>query len=101
MDNDVLITTEQLIDYLGTDDDSAEIISAARDAAIEEIKTGVGLTDITGKAPALIDELIRILVYISYYAVRGGADNVDYLERRKIQLFKMLQYTGDAQENGT
>ena len=40
------------------------------------------------------------MVYISYYAVRDGVKNFDYVERRRTQLMKELQYSKEADDDG-
>lgn len=106
---DDFVTPEQLCDFCGADaDDPGGIISAARVSALAELKSAVGDPGILKANAGIANEAVRVMVYISYYGVRDGVQNLDFLRQRKTELVKMLQYgdaevaaDGDGQEGGS
>lgn len=95
-----LISIAQLRDFLGVDNDSDGIIKNERDNALDELKRATGFDWSDANAARTANELVQIMVYISYYGVRDGVKNLDYLERRRTQLMKMLQYSKEVYDDG-
>ena len=95
-----LVTVEELRDFLGVDEDSDSIIRAERNNALDELYRATGYDWTMEDKANVANEAVRVMVYISYYGVRGGLKNLDFLERRKTQLTKMLQFSGEASCDG-
>lgn len=95
---DALVSIDDLREFLGVDSDSDSIIANERDNALDEIRRATGFDwEHAREQLGALNEAVQILVYISYYGVRDGVKNLVFLERRKIQLMKMLQYSAEAQ----
>ncbi len=89
-----LISTENLMDYLGVDDDSKVIVMQARVSAISELKYATGVNWETVDDAGLASEAVQILVWMNFYGIRGGAENTIFLQSRLTQIIKKLQYGG-------
>lgn len=87
-----LITTEQLMDYLGVDADSEGIIARERESAIEELKRATGIDWTQAEEKGVANSAIEIIVWLAYYANRSDVGNTDYLRHRLTSLILQLQY---------
>lgn len=93
----MLVTTEELIEYLGTDADSKTIVEGCRASAIAYLRgvTGRKWEDkCTDGDVGVANEVIRSRVWLSFHALRGGVGNVDFIRQNVTALIKQLQYKG-------
>lgn len=88
-----LVTVEQLRDYLGVDADKDAEVTALRASAIESISRPTGFDWKKRKKLDTFNEAVRVQVWLSYYAVRDGAKNTQFLQDYLTGLICSLQLT--------
>ena len=77
-----LVSSDELLDWLGAGEESFGIVSALRASALETA-----------------NEAIRTMVYLSFHGLRNPDIKTDVLERHLTGLMIQLQNGGDANEN--
>lgn len=83
---------DKIKDFLGVSDrDSDELINDMLLSAYQTIKdaTGEDYTEVTDRAA---DEFVRLDVWVQFSAMRGIEMNAEFIEKRKTQILKILQY---------
>ena len=97
-----IVTTEQLMEFLGADSDAETTVNDMKSSALDEIRraTGADWSKIEDAQLGTVNELLRVMVYLSFYGVRDESKNLEHLSRRKIQLITMLQYSGEVGTDG-
>lgn len=96
----MLVTTEELIGYLGTDEDSRGIVEGCRASAIAYLRGATGrpwAEDCGDEDAQTANEVIRSRAWLSFHALRGGAGNVDFIRQNVTALIKQLQYEGGGE----
>lgn len=93
-----LITAVQLADYLGADEDSLPIVEGLWESAVARLEQVMEQDPKTVTNCAVVNEALRTMVYISFYAVRGGAQNLEFLERHLAGLINELRFQADREE---
>lgn len=92
-----------LLDFIGADEDSSGIVAKHRKSSMEELFRATGIHWESEEDNDVAEELIMLSVYLAYYGQRGGIQNTEYIERRRIQLMQQLQnskeVTGYGKEN--
>ena len=91
-----LISEAALSDYLGVDDESYETVSLLRDAAMDDLRRSTGITEQQITNFGLVNEYVMCSVYLSFYATRDGSQNTQYVEGRRNQILKKLQYAPET-----
>lgn len=93
-----MITIEQLIHFVGTDNsqEEIEIVTFALNSAIEELKriTLVEWSAETNNAVAI--EAIQAMVYRNYWGIRDSAKNLDFLNEHINQKIRLLKYSDEV-----
>lgn len=89
-----LITDEGLREYLGADPEAD--IASFLESALEELQRATGVDWRLQEKTGVANEAIRTIAYLSYYGMRGAAQNLDHLRRHKIELITQLQYSPEA-----
>lgn len=90
------VTVDEVMDYLGVGDESRQVVEREMASAYQYLRRATG-TDWSTRSGA--EEAVKVRVWLTFYAVRGGAQNTDYLERHLTGLIKQLQYTeGDTDD---
>lgn len=79
-----MVSIDFLLDYLGVDEDSKEIVETLAKTAVADL--GENADAIAAENPDLINEYIMSAVYLSFYALRGEEKNTQYIEQRKNSL---------------
>lgn len=93
-----LITPSRLADYLGSDSDNEALINDLYKSALGELNS-VTERDWTRETDCgQVNEALRIMLYLSYYANRGKADNTEFLVRRLNGIITRLQLTPPANQ---
>lgn len=87
------VTVEEVMDYLGVGEESKQVVEREMAAAYRYLRRATE-TDWSKRPGA--EEAVKLRVWLTFYAVRGGAQNTDYLERHLTDLVKQLQYAGDG-----
>jgi len=97
-----IVSTEQLRDFLGADSEKDTEIAALRASAIESISRSTGIDWTRREKVDTFNEAVRVRVWISYYAVRDGAKNTQFLQDYLTGLICSLQLTGheEAESDG-
>ena len=85
------VTVDEVMDYLGVGEESRQVVEREMAAALGYLRRATG-TDWSQRPAAA--EAGKARVWLTFYAVRGGAQNTAYLERHLIDLVTQLQYTG-------
>jgi len=88
-----VVTIEQLRDYLGVDADKDTEITMLRAFAIESISRASEFNWEQRKKIDTFSEAVRVQVWLSYYAVRDGAKNTQFLQDYLTGLICSLQLT--------
>lgn len=94
-----IATVEQLRDYLGTDSEKDSEINSLRAAAIETLCRATGIDWTQRKKIDTFNEALRVQVYLSYYAVRDGVKNMEFLQNYLTGLICSLQLCKAEGEN--
>lgn len=97
----MLVTTEELIDYLGTDQDSEKIVEGCRASAIAYLRGATGRAwaeDCADQDVETANEVIRSRAWLSFHAMRGGVGNVEFIRQNVTALVKQLQYRGGSDD---
>lgn len=101
MEDDMLVSLDEMKDYLGESGEynNLLIIDMIK-AAQEELQraTGVDFRKVIENETA--KRVVRMSVWLSFYADRDEVKNTDHIVRARDRLVTMLQYGGDK-ENGT
>ena len=95
----VAITKDQLLDYIGAGAESVSIVESLRASAFAQLRAATG-TDWEKNASEIANEAVRVMVWLSFYALRG-TDTTQHLENYKTQLIKQLQYAEVTQDANT
>ena len=95
-----LVSSDELLDWLGAGEESFGIVSALRASALESLHraTGIDWAAQTGRLETA-NEAIRTMVYLSFHGLRNPDIKTDVLERHLTGLMIQLQNGGDAIEN--
>lgn len=91
-----IVSTENLLDWLGAGEESAGIVSALRASALDSLRRATGIDWEGRERVETANEAIRAMVYLSFYGMRGTDVKTDALERHLNGLVKQLQFGGDA-----
>ncbi len=97
----MLVTLEEMKDYLGESSGyNDQLITDMIYAAQEELwrATGKDFREIAENETA--KGVVRMTVWLSFYADREDAKNTEHIERRRSRLITQLQYGGDAENGG-
>lgn len=91
------VTVDEVMDYLGVGEESRQVVEREMDAALRYLRRATG-TDWSQRPEAA--ETVKLRVWLTFYAVRGGAQNTQYLTQHLTDLIKQLQYMtgGDADD---
>lgn len=101
MENDALVSLADMKDYLGESGEYNDfLIIDMIEAAQEELKRATGVDFRKVKENETAKRVIRMSVWLSFYADRDEAKNTDHIVRARDRLVTMLQYGGDV-EDGT
>lgn len=96
-----IVTVEQLRNYLGADSEKDSEIKALLAAAIESLCRATGIDWTQRRKVDTFNEAIRVQVYLSYYAVRDGTKNTEFLQEYLTGLICALQLcTGEVDADG-
>ncbi|HIT53121.1 MAG TPA: hypothetical protein IAD07_04195 [Candidatus Fimivicinus intestinavium] len=93
-----LISETELCDYLGVDEESYSLVSRMRDAAMDDLRRSAGFTECSITDFGLVNEYVMCSVYLSFYATRGESQNTQYVECRRNQILKKLQYAPEGSD---
>lgn len=85
------VTVDEVMDYLGVGEESRQVVEHEMENAYQYLRRATG-TDWSARGGAA--EAVKLRVWLTFYAVRGGAQNTGYLERHLTDLVKQLQYAG-------
>lgn len=91
MAEDLIVSTDSLVEYLGVDDDKKTEVEELRASAINEILNSAGISKPDEKNVGTYNDTVRTLVYMSYYAVRDSTKNTAFLASRSIALIANLR----------
>lgn len=94
-----IVTVEHLRDYLGADSEKDSEIEALRAAAIETLCRSTGIDWTQRHKADTFNEALRVQVYLSYYAVRDGVKNTEFLQNYLTGLICSLQLCKAEGEN--
>lgn len=95
-----MISEQELLDFLGVDEDSAQLVSQARTSALERLRRATGVDWENAEENALAAEAVKTMVYLSFYGVRDGLKNPAYLEDHLTGLLVELQLSKEAMDRG-
>lgn len=84
------VTVKEVLDYLGVGTESIKEVEAEIDSALDYLRRATG-ADCSKRPDAA--EAVKLRVWMTFYGIRGGAQNTQYLERHLTDLVKQLQYT--------
>lgn len=91
-----LISESILCDFLGVDDELYSTVRMLRDAAMDDLRRSTGITEQQITDFGIINEYVMCSVYLSFYATRDGSQNTQYVEGRRNQILKKLQYAPET-----
>jgi len=90
--SDGLITSAELLDFLGADEDAQSEIEEELQSALEQLERATGVDWAKRKDVHTANQAIKDMVYLSFYAVRDGSQNTEFVERHLTSIIKQLQY---------
>ena len=90
------VTVEEVMDYLGVGEETRQVVEREIAAAYQYLRRATGI-DWSTRSGA--EEAVKVRVWLTFYAVRGGAQNTDYLERHLTNLIKQLQYAAEEEQD--
>lgn len=94
INNTVSVSINELLDYLGADNESRRIVETLKKSAVSELLSGIGTDEVDDKYSGLVDEYILASVYLSFYTSRDDKVKPEFLERRKNQIAMKLELNG-------
>lgn len=101
METNTLVSLDDMKDYLGESGEyNDSLIMDMIKAAQEELQRATGVDFRKVKENETAKRVVRMSVWLSFYADRDEAKNTDHIVRARDRLVTMLQYGGD-EENGT
>lgn len=89
------VTVEEVLDYLGAGEESRAEVESEIASALAYLCRATG-TDCSRRPGA--EEAVKLRVWLTFYGIRGGAQNTQYLEQHLTDLVKQLQYTEDPKD---
>lgn len=89
------VTVDEVLDYLGAGEESRAEVEAEIASALAYLRRATG-ADCSRRPGA--GEAVKLRVWMTFYGIRGGAQNTQYLERHLTDLVKQLQYTEDPED---
>lgn len=92
------VTVKEVLDYLGAGEESKVEVEAEIASALAYLHRATG-ADCSRRPGAA--EAVKLRVWMTFYAIRGGAQNTQYLEQHLTDLVKQLQYTEDPKDENT
>lgn len=97
-----LVELDDMKDYLGesgycNDEMIMDMILSAQ----EELQRATGVDFRRVKNNETAKRVVRMSVWLSFYADRDDVKNVEHIVNAKHRLTTMLQYGGDVEEDGT
>lgn len=92
------VTVDEVMDYLGVGEETRQVVEREMAAAYQYLRRATG-TDWSAQGGAA--EAVKLRVWLTFYALRGAAQNTDYLERHLTDLIKQLQYTAEEAQDDT
>lgn len=87
-----IITAAQLLDFLGADEDATSEIEEELQTALERLERATGIDWTTRQDVHTANQAIKDMVYLSFYAVRDGSQNTEFVEQHLTSIIKQLQY---------
>jgi len=90
------VTVEEVMDYLGVGEESRQVVEREMTAALCYLRRATG-TDWSQRPEAA--EAVKLRAWMTFYAVRDGAQNTEYLRQHLTELVKQLQYAEEEQPN--
>lgn len=88
------VTVEEVLDYLGAGEESKAEVKAEIASALAYLARATG-ADCSQRPGAA--EAVKLRVWLTFYGIRGGAQNTQYLEQHLTDLVKQLQYANDPE----
>lgn len=93
------ITVEELMDYLGAEEESRPQVESIRASALGSLKDATGVDWSDGSRDAAVaNTAIRTAAWLEFYALRGGAANEEFLRRHLTAAIKKLEAMADGAE---
>ena len=93
------ITVEDLMDYLGAEEESRPQVESIRASALGSLKDATGVDWSDGSRDAAVaNTAIRTAAWLEFYALRGGAANEEFLRRHLTAAIKKLEAMADGAE---
>lgn len=94
-----MIDLATIKDYLGVSDtDTDVLIDGMVKSAYQAIEDGTNV-DYTAVSDPAAEEYVRLAVWTDFCAMRGIEINSDFVEKRKTQILKALQYARKSEDN--
>lgn len=90
--SDGLITAAELLDFLGADEDAESEITEELQSALEQLERATGIDWGKRKDVHTANQAIKDMVYLSFYAVRDGSQNTEFVKWHLTSIIKQLQY---------
>nr|DAG86204.1 MAG TPA: hypothetical protein [Caudoviricetes sp.] len=63
---------------------------------MDDLRRSTGITEQQITNFGLVNEYVMCSVYLSFYATRDGSQNTQYVESRRNQILKKLQYAPET-----
>lgn len=96
-----MITTEELGEYLGVGEEKQGEVERIRAGALGRLRRATGVDWEHRPDSLAAEEALRAMVYLSYYGVRDGVKNTQFLEDYLTARVCELQFSKEAMGLGT
>lgn len=90
------VTVDEVLDYLGAGEESRAEVEAEIADALVYLRRATG-ADCSGRPG--VAEAVKLRVWMTFYGIRGGAQNTQYLQQHLTELVKQLQYTEEEEDD--